>query len=156
MKITAIKRGSMTPNPNPRIARIPYPFDKKGICRWCGKPIVKGSRRRYWCSKECTIAYEQACGFNVRYYALESFRESHDGKLMCAMCCAEIKEDSQAVVDHITPLAQGGTHATSNLQVLCKPCDKKKTKVDKGNIAKEKRIRKRQKGVKTFDNYGVV
>ena len=30
-------------------------------------------------------------------------------------------------VDHIVPRAQGGTHATSNLQALCKACHSRKT-----------------------------
>lgn len=30
-------------------------------------------------------------------------------------------------VDHITPLARGGTHARENLQSLCKPCHSRKT-----------------------------
>ena len=45
----------------------------------------------------------------------------------CCECCKkEIKKAFD--VDHIIPLAEGGTNASENLQVLCKPCHFEKTK----------------------------
>lgn len=35
-------------------------------------------------------------------------------------------------VDHLTPLAQGGTNADNNLQGLCKPCHSRKTSLHDG------------------------
>lgn len=40
----------------------------------------------------------------------------------CELCDGEATE-----VDHIVPLAKGGTNKLSNLQSLCKPCHSRKT-----------------------------
>lgn len=40
--------------------------------------------------------------------------------------------DQATVVDHITPLAQGGTHQWANLQPLCASCHNRKTATEDG------------------------
>lgn len=47
-------------------------------------------------------------------------------------------------IDHRIPLAQGGAHAPSNWDALCVSCHRQKTKADVGQIAKTKRIIKRE------------
>ena len=56
---------------------------------------------------------------------------------LCVHCGAAATE-----VDHIVPLADGGTHAHSNLQPLCKPCHSRKTLDD--NRAAGGRMGRRQ------------
>ena len=43
------------------------------------------------------------------------------------LCCAPECDRPATEVDHVTPLADGGTHAWSNLQPLCKPHHSRKT-----------------------------
>lgn len=43
--------------------------------------------------------------------------------------CGKVYEPKHQV-DHIHPLAAGGTHGEFNLQLLCVDCHKKKTKID--------------------------
>lgn len=43
----------------------------------------------------------------------------------CRRCGAGPK-DSRLVIDHITPVAAGGTNADTNLQTLCEPCNQGK------------------------------
>ena len=50
--------------------------------------------------------------------------------------------------DHVIPLILGGEHRESNLQLLCKPCHKLKTKLDVKLKAKVARVRKRHLGLK--------
>jgi 5-methylcytosine-specific restriction protein A len=50
--------------------------------------------------------------------------------------------------DHIIPLILGGQHRETNLQLLCKPCHKSKTKLDVKLKAKVARVRKRHLGIK--------
>lgn len=38
--------------------------------------------------------------------------------------------DVASEVDHITPLADGGTHRHDNLRALCKPCHSRRTAAD--------------------------
>lgn len=43
----------------------------------------------------------------------------------CA-CCGRSESDVQLTVDHIIPLARGGTNYLDNLQILCKSCNSRK------------------------------
>lgn len=47
----------------------------------------------------------------------------------CAACRCKVS-GADSDLDHITPLAAGGTNDRGNLQLLCKPCHKKKTRQD--------------------------
>lgn len=46
---------------------------------------------------------------------------------LCATCLAAEITEPATEVDHIIPLAEGGTHAFENLQSLCHPCHSRKT-----------------------------
>lgn len=50
--------------------------------------------------------------------------------------------------DHIVPLILGGEHREGNLQLLCKPCHKAKTRLDVKLKAKVTRVRKRHLGIR--------
>lgn len=41
--------------------------------------------------------------------------------------CAQCGSADALEVDHIQPLAEGGTHHDDNLQVLCRPCNRRKS-----------------------------
>lgn len=46
----------------------------------------------------------------------------------CNQCKSRGKTalETQLTIDHIIPLAKGGTNDISNLQTLCKPCNSQK------------------------------
>lgn len=46
----------------------------------------------------------------------------------CAICKTSIRETYH--IDHITPLVRGGSNARSNLQLLCPPCNQRKSDRD--------------------------
>lgn len=46
---------------------------------------------------------------------------------LCRACLANGHVTPGEHVDHIIPIAEGGTHARTNLQRLCIPCHKAKT-----------------------------
>lgn len=77
----------------------------------------------------------------------DSVRERVAGKTgdRCAICCNVAKPGD---VDHVIPLILGGRHAESNLQWLCKPCHKGKTKLDVKLKAKVARVRKKNLGIR--------
>ena len=67
----------------------------------------------------------------------------------CAGCYQKIDAGKVWDVDHILPVALGGTNETENLQILCKPCHQSKTmKHDIPNIAKTKRLKARHLGAR--------
>ena len=68
----------------------------------------------------------------------------------CAGCTQKIDAGKVWDIDHILPLALGGTNEPNNLQVLCKPCHRSKTShSDIPCIAKTKRLKARHLGAKS-------
>lgn len=47
----------------------------------------------------------------------------------CAICRVPLR-GKRMHIDHITPIARGGTHAPRNLQICCEPCNLKKGSSD--------------------------
>lgn len=54
---------------------------------------------------------------------------------MCASCQVDIRSTYQ--IDHIHPVSKGGTNAIANIQLLCRPCNTKKSAKDPLVWAKE-------------------
>ncbi len=63
-------------------------------------------------------------------------------------CGVKIMGVTKAEYDHITPCGLGGGNSLENCKVLCVPCHKGKTRIDKGMMAKADRARKRHTGTK--------
>jgi 5-methylcytosine-specific restriction protein A len=58
----------------------------------------------------------------------------NDGCADCANCALSFLASAMDV-DHIRPLAHGGEDVADNVQTLCRPCHKAKTRVDFGFVA---------------------
>jgi len=48
------------------------------------------------------------------------------------------------VVDHIKPVAQGGTHEPANLQAACEWCNEEKNKIERGTWKRPSTLRPRE------------
>jgi len=48
-------------------------------------------------------------------------------KFKCAECGVSVKDKKNRHVDHIMPLALGGSNWPTNLQILCPPCNLSKS-----------------------------
>lgn len=57
-------------------------------------------------------------------------------RFKCAECRVSVKKTYH--IDHITPIAKGGTSWPNNLQCLCPPCNMKKGSKDPLDFAREK------------------
>jgi len=67
----------------------------------------------------------------------------------CEACYQKIEAGKAWDIDHILPLALGGTNAPGNLQILCKSCHHEKTtQSDVPRIAKTKRLKARHLGAR--------
>lgn len=53
---------------------------------------------------------------------------------LCRFCAARGLVTAASEVDHIVALADGGTHAASNLRSLCKPCHSRRTARDQAFV----------------------
>ena len=70
-------------------------------------------------------------------------------KGICAACSLKIEAGKAWDIDHILPLALGGTNNPNNLQILCRPCHRSKTThCDIPRIAKTKRLKARHLGAR--------
>ena len=68
----------------------------------------------------------------------------------CASCSQKVDTGKAWDIDHVIPLALGGTNEPKNLQILCKPCHRSKTtKADIPAIAKTKRLKARHLGARS-------
>ena len=68
---------------------------------------------------------------------------------LCAACAQKIEAGKAWDIDHIVPLALGGTNAADNLQILCRPCHRSKTtQSDIPRIAKTKRLKAHHLGAR--------
>ena len=64
----------------------------------------------------------------VRIRATSDVSSSHVVKLRtsrktCPKCRQRFSDDNPVTVDHIIPIAKGGTHTRDNLRVLCRSCN---------------------------------
>ena len=66
-----------------------------------------------------------ARGYGYRWQALRADYLRHHP--LCVSCEAKGRVTAAREVDHIKPLAAGGSNAADNLQALCKPCHSRKT-----------------------------
>jgi 5-methylcytosine-specific restriction endonuclease McrA len=155
-----------------RIPKTKEELDRtiKGLCAICGNPLPN-KRRKTFCSKQCehvwwsthdwgylrSIILERdsykcaECGLQLKRAESGYFDVVNDPKGFTKddpdRWGEKGKDNSYyylpLIVDHIKPIALGGGEFDrDNLQVLCKWCDKAKTKNDIGNIVEFRRIEK--------------
>lgn len=106
----------------------------------------KASQRRYSKTEKCRATrrrYVQSLKGKQRWrsyvHARRAKRRDNGGsytpeewKALCSLydyrclCCGEIFEFDDLTVDHVVPIAQGGTSNIENLQPLCLPCNQSK------------------------------
>jgi 5-methylcytosine-specific restriction endonuclease McrA len=56
-------------------------------------------------------------------------------KCRCANCCVSIRDSYH--IDHVVPLARGGSNDIRNIQLLCRPCNLRKAAKDPLDFARE-------------------
>lgn len=67
---------------------------------------------------------------DLRWLTLDMLFDDQDGR--CAACDAVFGAISSFDLDHKIARGNGGTDRISNLQLLCVPCHRAKTKIDLG------------------------
>jgi 5-methylcytosine-specific restriction endonuclease McrA len=111
-------------------------------CVVCGKEFVTDREDRKTCSRACRLARDRISR-NSRYDELKERGEFDESvtlinvynafKGKCQACGKELSfetgwlENDYPSIDHIKPLAKGGTHTWDNVQLLCRGCNCKKS-----------------------------
>lgn len=121
--------------------------EDKNTCKWCGKVLPKG--KKSYCCTDCRIEFNRAV--NVERGALLPYLIMCRDNFTCKTCGKDMayvnkygmkipipklsdtpdKDGicrSEAEVDHLTALEEGGTHHQSNLGTKCEKCHKEKHK----------------------------
>jgi len=112
--------------------------DKEGrlICLECGN-LLKGRQLKY-CKWECSN--EWLCKHSHQFMRTKLISKFKNN---CNHCKTRFPTE-YLILDHIKPIALGGEEFDEdNLQILCKDCDKIKTRQDHKDIAKLRSIEKR-------------
>ena len=133
-------------------------------CPICGLPESKWKRRTDWkcCSKDCTDKFSEVVVFIWQFFKLDAFKRDNYSCVKCgkkpllidSITECDNKEyleriknkpdTSKLIGDHIIPISLGGEeYDLENVQTLCEECNKKKTKQDQKDIAKQRRIEKK-------------
>ena len=105
-------------------------------CRLCHKHLDSNlkSKRYYFCCKQCIK--QHSCRIrrqNERKNLPNRLELSmwFDSLLIHDFSCRNCKrKDCSLILDHIISFHNGGKNVLSNIQPLCKVCDKKKKKVE--------------------------
>lgn len=112
-------------------------------CKECGKLFTPeyGNKRRAFCSEECMVKYGKRVCKAVRKARLRGVDESRieriDPLFICerdGWCCylCSVKtpkklrgthEPNAPEVDHVIPIARGGSHTEDNLRCCCRRCN---------------------------------
>ena len=113
-----------------------------GTCRVCGDTFVS-QYMHVTCSTQCQDTYDTDRKREARHRRRARLRNAYRAKVTpskvyerdgykCHLCGKRTKADAKAphpqapTLDHIVPLAQGGTHEPSNVATACFICNSRK------------------------------
>jgi 5-methylcytosine-specific restriction protein A len=91
------------------------------------RPCPTHPKRRAWTPRPSTSSR----GYNWAWRGVRTALAA-TGPHYCAHCAAAGRVRYAVELDHVVPLAVGGTHDESNLQWLCIPCHRRKTRREQG------------------------
>jgi len=122
---------------------VPYWDTKKGViwCQECGIEhyTTKFASNKKYCSRKCQNKHNarkrdamirNLTSLYIEPIGIELLHKKHRGK--CCNCgCKTVLPDAvnkpeHATIDHIVPVAKGGWHVWSNVQLLCMACNSAK------------------------------
>ena len=98
---------------------------QKRVYREANKELIAAAKRTYKARKRDAVGTHN--GDDVK-----EILKRQRGR--CAYCRCKLKKYH---VDHIHPLALGGTNWPNNLQILCAPCNLRKKDKDAADFARE-------------------
>ena len=96
--------------------------------KYCPKCRQKRNSRSNFCDI-CGTALEEREGRIKLPYGMKEKIFRRDG-YRCRMCGASKDNGIELTIDHIKPLADGGTNDIDNLQTLCKECNENKSNLN--------------------------
>ncbi|WP_274555969.1 HNH endonuclease [Streptomyces spiramyceticus] len=110
-----------------RCIDCPEPATHRGRCEGCHQAYENRASVRARRNRREVIARGNSAAARLRRIIWKS------GRWKCARCGRHVLA-SGIDVDHITPIAQGGEDTDGNVQQLCRPCHKLKTREDFGAV----------------------
>jgi hypothetical protein len=145
-------------------AKVAFPFNEKGKCRWDSKELPKG--KKWWCSDFCKEEYDLACGRNVREILIKRNKEKNDGRCRCVQCGVECIVDwhtkrigdiqRKAMVDYLTPIEENQGVKPENARILCENCHWIRSRSASKNTKKsvDAQVKVAEQHLKPFDSFG--
>lgn len=103
-------------------------YRTRSSCVECGTPIIGGP----YCEAHKPRPRESSrASYRAGYRDPNYHREKQAALTRAKGACERCGSGGRLEVDHIVPLRDGGANTRANLQVLCQPCHKAKTRVDR-------------------------
>ena len=122
-------------------------------CKECGDPIPRWDFAHYrwaYCSERCARVHSRRVGKAVRKArkrgngdadSIDPFVVFKRARWRCELCGVSTPKRSRGTIkdnapelDHIIPLANGGTHTWDNVQCLCRECNQAKGATTAGQM----------------------
>lgn len=126
--VSLIRYAEVIGEPLPPFPEMPDWRTAPKTCRWCGGAL--SGRQRDYCGSDCMWAYSRAVYWDGAS-GLRRFVIARD-RFACRLCgtvSETINEHGMRIprargleVDHIVPVADGGTDHVDNLRTLCTDC----------------------------------
>lgn len=111
--------------------------------RYAENPDKFRAKSRRYSKENPEVAASHARNRRARMRNAEGFHTPEDVSRIlekqgykCVYCNSDIKEDYE--IDHIVALSRGGSNWPSNLQGLCKTCNRQKNNLDPIKFAQRK------------------
>lgn len=125
--------------------------NKQVKCKHCGREFEPeyGTKRRQFCSDFCLAKYNKRIGKVIRrartkgssYEIFDPVEIFERDKWRCQLCGRKTPKslrgttnDRAPELDHIVPLALGGSHTRANVQCLCRRCNQEKGATVRGQL----------------------
>lgn len=125
--------------------------NKQIKCKHCGREFEPeyGTKRRQFCSDFCLKKYSKRIEKAVRrarikghsYELFDPIEIFERDKWRCQLCGRKTPkslrgttDDRAPELDHIVPLALGGSHTRANTQCVCRRCNQKKRATVQGQL----------------------
>lgn len=113
-------------------------------CKYCERQFVKayGTKRREFCSKKCSLAHSRSISKakrrakerGIHAESINPYVVFAEACWTCELCGIPTPREHRGThrpdapeLDHVIPLAAGGTHTWNNVQLLCRSCNQEKS-----------------------------
>lgn len=111
---------SIVSSPRGRDAHYSYAMDRTKVMAWATENALEPPRDA---SSKARKELARADGAYTHEDLWRIYNKQNG-------CCAACKKEKRLTIDHIVPVADGGSNLSKNIQLLCRSCNSRKNRKD--------------------------